>query len=72
MQITHWPQGYVHWLSSSHLYHWLVAVKEWFNNYDLKDTFWSVLFFFFKLLTTKVYFYIHYCTAVKKKQTVAN
>lgn len=44
MQITHWPQRYVHWLSSRHHHHGLIAVKERFNNYDLKHTFLSVIF----------------------------
>lgn len=43
MQLTHWPQRYVHWLSSCHHHHGLIAVKEGFNNYDLKHTFLSVL-----------------------------
>lgn len=43
MQLTHWPQRYVHWLSSCHHHHGLIAVKEGFNNYNLKHTFLSVL-----------------------------
>lgn len=43
MQLTHRPQRYVDWLSSSHHHHGLIAVKERFNNYDLKYKLMSVL-----------------------------
>lgn len=42
-QLTYWPQRYVHWLSPCHHHHGLIAVKEGFNNYDLKNTFLSDL-----------------------------
>lgn len=43
MQLTHWSQRYVYWLSSGHHHHGLIAIKEGLNNYDLKHTFPSVL-----------------------------
>lgn len=46
MQLTHWPQRNVHWLSSGHHHHGLIAVKEGLNNDDLKHTFLSVLLSF--------------------------